>query len=266
MNSALKSRRIWGAGSLLAGAASVALALQSFAPVDGNISITTTPGPISPNSPGSVYVTGNPGDWVLVMVDTAVGGSVLPYLGGIPIDLGKTGNFISIFQINQTGSFSLTCHVPCENEALFGVPFYIQAVSLNPATKELCVSNVSELLWDDDGSCTPSGCTPGYWRQEHHYDDWAAPYTPDTLFSAVFDDAFPGKTLGEVVDNPGGALNQLGFHAVAGLLNAASSVITYEYTVPEVIQMFNDAYPGTDAEYEAVKDLFDAANNAGCPL
>ena len=38
------------------------------------------------------------------------------------------------------------------------------------------------------------GCTPGYWKQPQHFDSWVT-YSPSTLFSSVFDDAFPGLTL-----------------------------------------------------------------------
>ena len=36
------------------------------------------------------------------------------------------------------------------------------------------------------------GCTPGYWKQPHHFFAWTAPYTPDTLFCDVFFGDFPG--------------------------------------------------------------------------
>jgi hypothetical protein len=42
------------------------------------------------------------------------------------------------------------------------------------------------------------GCTPGYWKQPHHFHSWVG-YTPGQLFSSVFVNAFPGKTLLEVL-------------------------------------------------------------------
>jgi hypothetical protein len=110
------------------------------------------------------------------------------------------------------------------------------------------------------------GCTPGYWRQEIHYPDWTSPYDPDDLFSDHFDNAFPDMTLGEVVDQTGGLLNQLGFHTVAALLNAASPEVSYDKTTQEVIDQFNAVYPGTNEAYEALKDEFEALNKLGCPL
>ena len=110
------------------------------------------------------------------------------------------------------------------------------------------------------------GCTPGYWRQDQHFDSWPAPYTPDMLFSDVFEDAFPGQTLLDVVSIGGGGLNALGRHTVAALLNSASDGVDYELSTSEVIDGFNDVYPGSDDDYEALKDQYAYYNELGCPL
>jgi hypothetical protein len=108
------------------------------------------------------------------------------------------------------------------------------------------------------------GCTPGYWKQEHHFGSWTAPYGSDKLFSEVFEDAFPGKTLVDVLDQGGGHLFALGRHTVAALLNAASPDVSYDLAVNDVIEMFNDVYP--DGDYESLKDFFEGLNEQGCPL
>jgi hypothetical protein len=109
------------------------------------------------------------------------------------------------------------------------------------------------------------GCTPGFWRQPQHYDSWTSPYAPSMLFVVAFgEDAFPDKTLGEVVRLGGGSLNALGRHSVAALLNAASPDVDYAYSVSQVIQMFQNVYP--DGNFEAVKDVFEFNNELGCPL
>ena len=110
------------------------------------------------------------------------------------------------------------------------------------------------------------GCTPGYWKQDQHFDSWSAPYTPDTPFSAVFEDAFPGMTLLEVLGNGGGGLDALGRHTVAALLNAASGGVEYGWSTGEVIDAFNAVYPGTRSAYTAVKNDFAYDNERGCPL
>jgi hypothetical protein len=110
------------------------------------------------------------------------------------------------------------------------------------------------------------GCTPGYWRQDQHFDSWPGPYTPTTKFSAVFDNAFGTKTLLQVVKLGGGGLDALGRHTVAALLNAANGDVDYGMTAAQVIAKFNAAYPGSSAAYEALKNEFEAANESGCPL
>ncbi|MHC4447944.1 MAG: hypothetical protein ACYSXF_09220 [Planctomycetota bacterium] len=110
------------------------------------------------------------------------------------------------------------------------------------------------------------GCTPGYWKQPQHFDSWTAPYTPKTLFSDVFEDAFPGLTLLDVLNLGGGMLNALGRHTVAALLNGASAGVNYGLTDAEVIDLFNDVFPGSDDDYEALKDFFESLNERDCPL
>lgn len=113
---------------------------------------------------------------------------------------------------------------------------------------------------------TGEGCTPGYWKQPHHFDSWPAPYTPGTQFSSIFDNAYPGKTLLQVLKLKGNktGLEALGRHTVAALLNSAS--VGYMYSTAEVISAFNGVYPGSKQEYNAVKGDFADANEAMCPL
>lgn len=111
------------------------------------------------------------------------------------------------------------------------------------------------------------GCTPGYWRQSQHFGSWTAPYTPSTTFASAFGStAFRSKTLLEVVWLGGGGINALGRHSVAALLNAASSNVSYDVSVAQVIAKFNTAAAGTAGAIEAQKNEFDMLNNLGCPL
>jgi hypothetical protein len=126
--------------------------------------------------------------------------------------------------------------------------------------------------------CGGEGCTPGYWKQPHHFSDWTAPYVPNMLFSnacagaVCFENAFPGKTLLTVLSQGGAAspgpnsLNNLGRHTVAALLNAANGGVDYPFSALEVINMFNAVYPGNDTAYNNLKSQFSSANEAGCPL
>lgn len=110
------------------------------------------------------------------------------------------------------------------------------------------------------------GCTPGYWKQEQHFDSWTSPYDPTDLFSDHFEDAFGGMTLAEVLAQGGGGLAALGRHTVAALLNGASGGVSYGQTDLEVIAAFNAVYPGTKGDYNTLKNSFAVANEAGCPL
>jgi hypothetical protein len=108
------------------------------------------------------------------------------------------------------------------------------------------------------------GCTPGYWKQSQHFGSYTPPLRPTTLFSAVFENAFPGKTLVQVLSQGGGGLNALGRHTVAALLNAASSGVSFELSTADVISRFNAVFPG--ANYERLKNEFERLNERRCPL
>lgn len=114
------------------------------------------------------------------------------------------------------------------------------------------------------------GCTPGYWKQPHHFNFWISPYDfmPSEPFSVPFEDAFPGKTLLQVLKQGGGGLKALGRHTVAALLNAASSGVDYGLTVDEVIGLFNDVHSvsATKQDYNDLKNQFESLNELGCPL
>jgi hypothetical protein len=73
-------------------------------------------------------------------------------------------------------------------------------------------------------------------------------------------------TLLDVLNKNGGGLDALGRHAVAALLNATSPHVDYPYTQAQVIQMFQDVYPGSKADYEEQKDILAAANERNCDI
>jgi len=121
------------------------------------------------------------------------------------------------------------------------------------------------------------GCTPGYWKQSQHFFAWIGfrpvdvnPMQKADTFNAVFGVTDYKKsdgsayTLLEVMQLQGNddpIFPKLGAHAVAALLNAASS-INYGYTSGEIITLFSN-HKSTP---EALKDALDDLNNRGCPL
>ena len=85
------------------------------------------------------------------------------------------------------------------------------------------------------------------------------------LFSHASVQVAAGRSL-EVVSQVAGFDEHLD-HAVAALLNAASPDVEYDYSVEQVITLFNAAYASADAgAIENQKDGFDFLNNQGCPL
>ncbi len=110
------------------------------------------------------------------------------------------------------------------------------------------------------------GCSAGYWNQPKHFKNWVG-YTTGQQFFSVFENAFPGKSLLQVLNlTGGGMLNAMGRQTVAALLNAANPDVRFGYTTSEVISAFNAVYPGTNADYETLKNLLEKANIKGCPL
>jgi hypothetical protein len=110
------------------------------------------------------------------------------------------------------------------------------------------------------------GCTPGYWKQDHHFDSWTN-YAPGDDFDTVFGVDFfnPDITLLDAL-NLGGdktGINQLARHATAALLNAASGDVNSPMTEAEVIAAVQGATPAT---YQSVKNTLAANNELGCPL
>jgi hypothetical protein len=119
------------------------------------------------------------------------------------------------------------------------------------------------------------GCTPGFWRQEQHFDSWVG-FSPTDLFDVVFgvditlgsgtknDPFLTDPTLLQAVTANGGGINALARHAVAALLNASSPDVDSDFTTAEVIALVQAAVASGD--FETATNLLVASNEAGCPL
>ena len=147
---------------------------------------------------------------------------------------------------------------------------------------------------EGNGFVGAEGCTPGFWKQEHHFDDWVV-YTPGQSFFDVFFEVngveanvVNGLTLSEALRVRGGGIHAVYRHGVAALLNAAHPYIGYPfwgfgdemlvsntnggYITPEqVIYSVQMAYNCHDIgdKYcvEEVKYELERANESGhCPL
>ena len=113
------------------------------------------------------------------------------------------------------------------------------------------------------------GCTPGYWKQDQHFDSWQA-YSPTDEFNTVFgvSGPFPASlTLLQALQLNGGGPNALARHAVAALLDSANSGVDYALTPAQVIAETQAALASGDATLiEATKNKFAVLNERGCPL
>jgi hypothetical protein len=107
------------------------------------------------------------------------------------------------------------------------------------------------------------GCTPGFWKQEHHFSFWPDAYDPNMMFDEVFGVGSDQSMLDVLWDGGGGA-TALMRQAVAALLNAEHEDVSYAHPSDEVIALVQIAFE--NADYEATKDMLEDANEAGCPL
>ncbi len=142
------------------------------------------------------------------------------------------------------------------------------------------------------------GCTPGYWMQCQHLDSWAATgFSPDDVFNTIFGvtqyvdpqtnrpytllevmglngngNCTPDRTRPDCRLKPNGnAIGKigcdpispnLGFHAVAALLNAGHPYVNYGYTTGELITLFqNNLHRAAE-----LKNSLAMLNERICPL
>jgi hypothetical protein len=113
------------------------------------------------------------------------------------------------------------------------------------------------------------GCTPGYWKQDQHFDSWQV-YAPTDSFNAVFgvSGPFPDSlTLADALSLQSGGVYALARHAVAALLDSVHSGVDYGLTEADVIAKTQAALASDDLTFiEATKNLFAALNEKECPL
>ncbi len=131
-------------------------------------------------------------------------------------------------------------------------------------SKVLGISGTINIAEFTDTPVPPrQGCTPGFWKQEHHFSFWPKGYDPRMKFKDDFR-MEEDLTLLEYLQAGGGGDKALMRQAVAALLNAANEDVSYVYTTEDVLGLLRHSFENRD--YEAAKDLFEDANEAGCPL
>ena len=138
----------------------------------------------------------------------------------------------------------------------------------------ISTSALPALACDDCYSKT--GCTPGYWKQEQHFDSWVATgYSPGDLVGDVFPVA-PAELAGDSLldalkykGGPGelGAARILLRSSVAAVLNAAHPDVSYRAKVGWLIENVNLRLDyGNRGKMLELYEKLDYWNNFGCPL
>ena len=126
------------------------------------------------------------------------------------------------------------------------------------------------------------GCTPGYWKQDQHFDSWRI-YIPTgasaTLLKSVFNlngftnldgNASANDTLLDALSYQGGtdtrgAAQILLRAAAASVLNATS--VNFPMTVAQIQSAVNSALASSDRDSMLeLASTLDVLNNAPCPL
>ena len=142
----------------------------------------------------------------------------------------------------------------------------------NPETGETC-----ECVPDPETgkTCPPTGgegCTPGYWKQKHHFDSWVG-YKPWDRFKDAFNTGSRASLKYSLSKGGGGGI-AFRRHATAALLNATNPDVNYFKTEAEVIESVRQTYnliwhaPRNQRRpiWDAAKDIFEQQNELGCPL
>jgi hypothetical protein len=260
-------------GKKLVGAACGAVAVVALAPaVEAGDScdafnISFTKNVYEPDEMFFLNIKGTPGTPSFLLVDLQPGPVPVPGWGVFEVGLTPALLIAPLPPMPDSGCIELCCDFACGSD-LIGIPFYFQTVSFDPQTLEPCLSNGATLFVAPDPELCDGtdGCTPGYWKQEQHFDSWPGDYDPDMPFSAVFDDAFPGMTLLDVLEQGGGGLKALGRHAVAALLSSRNPDVDNGLTSEGVIAMFNTAYAEGPSAYTDQKNFFESKNEQDCPI
>ena len=254
--------------------------------VDANIAITppTATNPTSTNHTFTVTVKKNLG----------LGGGFVPAAGEhVDVSIVNSGGATATINtalstcddaganLDAAGQCTLVISSPTagQTKAFASVTLLIDGQSVTRDSNSTTViphgpdgTDEATKTWEGGGG---EGCTPGYWKQQQHFDSWAASgLTPNqTLASAGFTNTGrPTMTLLQALSLNGGSTLQAAKDillraAVAALLNAGSSNVDYEFTTAQVIAMVNAALATNNRDTILdVKDTLDDANNAGCPL
>jgi hypothetical protein len=168
--------------------------------------------------------------------------------------------------------------------AALGVSAVFTLASRPVWANQCTISGMASGNLSTPGGTICAGCTPGYWL--NHPMNWPSDYKPGTCLecqstgsgnkcNAWDDDGTPfpfpsttyaGKTMMQVLAMEGNEDPfQLGSHAIAALLNAATSYpsgYSFGYTISDILGLWNK-YASNP---EGLKNIFQSLNERSCPL
>ena len=113
-----------------------------------------------------------------------------------------------------------------------------------------------------------TGCTPGFWKQPHHFANWVG-YTPNQTWTSVFgapaitigsgSNAITNPTLLQALSAQGGGVNAFARFAVNALLNA-SSTTSPDLSTAQVQALVDDALTPGGLSMAEVTQIFTSAS------
>ncbi|MDX1393868.1 MAG: hypothetical protein R3195_05735 [Gemmatimonadota bacterium] len=189
---------------------------------------------------------------------------------------------IEAYQVNNqnvvTDQVSVSAAGATDSDGFMTVDF--DAKSFTATLGDNTVGYLVIFTNEEDPPEGGQGCTPGYWKQEQHYDSWpaVAGIGPNMLFTAAGFTS-PGSdarykrgqneqnvsTQVMALEANQGDLAALTRHAMAALLNALNPDVAYDLSAADVISMYNAVLAGT-GDLEDTHNLFAGYNEQGCPL
>jgi hypothetical protein len=135
------------------------------------------------------------------------------------------------------------------------------------------------LTWNFDvTNCVAEACSPGFWRQPHHFDEYPNPPAPSDTFGSVFgrvitvdqnpDPAVTNPTLAQAAAATGGGVNRIARIGTAAYLSAVHADVAYPYTPAEVILAVQQAIDGVAFTGPSIDDLENVWKDVvdHCPL
>ncbi|MDH5764990.1 MAG: hypothetical protein OEZ38_03150 [Gammaproteobacteria bacterium] len=117
------------------------------------------------------------------------------------------------------------------------------------------------------------GCTPGYWKQPHHFDSWPTVVTPETSYSTVFGRTITVRTGDGLITDPtllqalsalGGKVNTAARHSTAAYLNSMTSDVSYDLSAEQIIDNLQQSVDSND--FGTLIEALVNFNEQGCPL